>query len=104
MTNEEQMLIGAVRYALGRRSYIVGVTAEFVASIKPKLSQQCIDVIIRDIEEGVETYHRLGRTLGAESDERTWVWLSKFLKGESHEPVFPEEIRKSMMEHFTKVE
>lgn len=104
MTNEELMLISAVRYALGRRSYIVGVTAEFVATIKPRLSQQCINIIIRDIEEEMERYHSVGHTLGMECDERTWVRLSEFLKGESHEPVFTEEIRKSMMEHFTKVE
>ena len=81
MTDEEQMLIGAVRYALGRMSYVVGDTCRFVARVKDKLSQQCIDIIIRDIEEEMERYHSVGQTLGMDIDERNWVRLLEFLKG-----------------------
>ena len=80
MTPEEQMLISAVRYALGRMSYIVGDTCRFVASIKDKLSQNCINIIIRDIEEELEMYHRAGMTLGMDFDERTWLNLRDLLK------------------------
>ncbi len=83
MTPEEQMLISAVRYALGRMSYIVGTTCEFVAAIKPKLSQNCINIIIRDIEEEIAMYHGMDRTCGMECDERTWLNLLRFLKGET---------------------
>ena len=82
MSDEELMLISAVRYALGRQSYIVGTTAEFVASIRKKLSKECINIIIRDIQEEIEFYHRRGTTCGMECDERTWVRLRDFLKGE----------------------
>lgn len=82
MTNEELMLISAVRYALGRMSYIVGVTCEFVKTVKPRLSQECINIIIRDIEEELERYHRSGHLLGMECDERQWVKLRDFLKEE----------------------
>ena len=37
MKYEEQILICAVRYALGRMSYIVGVVAEYVAVKQPEL-------------------------------------------------------------------
>ena len=82
MSDEELMLISAVRYALGRQSYIVGVTANFVQTVKPRLSQECINIIIRDIQEEIEFYHRRGTTCGMECDERTWVRLRDFLKGE----------------------
>ena len=81
MTHEEQMLICAVRYSLGRMSYIVGVTCEFVASIRKKLSPNCINIIIRDIEETMEMYHRSGRLCGMECDEKDWYRLLRVLKG-----------------------
>ena len=80
MSHEEQMLISAVRYALGRQSYIVGTTAEFVATVRTKLSKNCIAIIIRDIEEEIERCHRLGVTCGMDFDERTWVNLLKLLR------------------------
>lgn len=82
MTTEEQMLISAVRYALGRQSYIVGTTAEFVASVRGKLSKHCINIIISDIEESIEFYHRMDSTCGMDIDERTWMNLLEVLKNE----------------------
>lgn len=81
MSNEEQILICAVRYALGRMSYIVGVVAEYVAVKQSGLSKECINIIIRDIEEELKRYHDAGRTLGMECDERTWLRLLERLKG-----------------------
>ena len=83
MSNEEQILICAVRYALGRMSYIVGIVAEYVALRKQELSKECINIIIRDIEEELERYHKCGQTLGMECDERTWVWVLERLKGDN---------------------
>lgn len=82
MKPEEMMLISAVRYALGRRSYIVPETCSFVASVKDKLSQHCIDIIIRDIGEGFEMYHRSGNLCGMECDEKEWYRLLEVLKKE----------------------
>ena len=81
MSHEEQILICAVRYALGRMSYIVGVVAEYVAVKQPELSKECINIIIRDIEEELKRYHDAGQTLGMECDERTWLRLLERLKG-----------------------
>lgn len=53
MKPEEQMLISAVRYALGRRSYIVSDTCEFVASVSDKLSKKCISIIVSDIKKEI---------------------------------------------------
>ena len=85
MKPEEQMLISAVRYALGRRSYIVSDTCNFVASIKEKLSTKCACIIIRDIEEAFEMYHRSGLLCGMECDERDWYRLLEVLKGGNDE-------------------
>ncbi len=82
ITPNEQILIYAVRYALGRMSYIVGDVARYVKSKNNTLSSQCKNIIIRDIEEKMERYHSVGQTLGMECDERTWENLLKLLKFE----------------------
>lgn len=80
MTAEEQILICAVKYALGRQSYIVGVVADYVNSIKEQISDLCRAVIIRDIQEEVEFYHKIGTLCGTECYERTWQNLLDALK------------------------
>lgn len=82
ITTDEQILICAVRYALGRMSYIVGDVARYVESKRNTLSSQCKNIIIRDIEEELERYHKAGQTLGMECDERTWENLLNLLKFE----------------------
>lgn len=68
ITPDETILICAVRYALGRMSYIVGDVARYVESKRNTLSSQCKNIIIRDIEEELERYHKAGQTLGIECD------------------------------------
>ena len=82
MTPEEQIIICAVRYALGRRSYIVSEVCQYVANKKTDLSKNCIKCIIRDIEEEFKLYRELGRTLGDYCDERCWEKLLGLLKKE----------------------
>ena len=86
MKREEQMLISAVRYALGRQSYIVSDTCTFVASVRKKLSQECVKIIIRDIKESLRFYERMGKRCGMECDEQDWNALLEVLKeGDSDE-------------------
>lgn len=80
MTQEELILMCAVRYALGRMSYIVSVVCDYIKVKHKNLSQYCINIIIRDIEEELERYHNSGHTLGMECDEKQWVQLLNFLK------------------------
>lgn len=84
LTNDETILICAVRYALGRMSYMVNIVCEYVASKRAELSDQCINIIIRDIEEEIEMCHKVGRTCGMACDERTWEVLLEVL-GEERE-------------------
>ena len=80
MTPEEQILICAVRYALGRMSYIVGTVCDYVKSKSNEISENCKNIIIKDIEESVEYYHAIGCRVGMEFDERDWINLLNVLK------------------------
>lgn len=80
MKPEEQMLISAVRYAIGRSSYIVSDTCRFVTNIKSKLSKECIKIIIRDIEEEFEFRDEIGVPCGMECDEKDLSELLNVLK------------------------
>ena len=77
MNEEEQIFISAVRYALGRMSYIVGVTVEFM--ISKSLSQKCKDVMIRDIEEAIKN-----ENTGMYFDQIEWIKLLEHLKSNPH--------------------
>lgn len=50
-SRDEHIWIGAVRYALGRRTYIVGITVDYMMTRIPIMSPGCKDIMIRDIEE-----------------------------------------------------
>ena len=75
ITDYEHMLISALRYALGRRTYIVGVVVNFILSVLPKLSDPCKHVMIDDIENAY--------SLGDDCDRQDWMRLLKELKGEA---------------------
>ena len=75
ITDYEHMLISALRYALGRRTYIVGVAVNYILSELPKLSDPCKHVMIDDIENAY--------SLGDEYDKADWMRLLKELKGEA---------------------
>lgn len=69
MTDYEQIVISAVRYALGRMTYIVELTVNYVLQQieDNKLSDRCLDIIAEDI--------RSARTLGMECDKVLWLKL-----------------------------
>lgn len=66
------MLIGAERYALGRRSYIVQWSCEFIANNLHLLTEKDRNVMIRDIENAMD--------YGDEYDARCWKALLHKLK------------------------
>lgn len=69
MTDYELMLLCAVRYALGRRTYIVGLVCDFITSQIDTLSKECLNTLIRDIKD----QERFG--YGDECDEARWMQL-----------------------------
>lgn len=68
MTDQEIMYVSAVRYALGRRSYIVGLTVDFILS--QDLSPKCKELIRRDVSEALER-----GDCGMDMDKKEWERL-----------------------------
>lgn len=66
------MIVGAERYALGRRTYIVQWTCEFIKNNLHLITNKDKQVIIRDIENPI--YY------GDECDKQEWLNLLKILK------------------------
>ena len=69
MTDYEHIVISAVRYALGRMTYIVGITVNYILNEieEDKLSDRCLDVIRKDIKEA--------QNYGMEVDKKQWIKL-----------------------------
>ena len=67
------MLVSAERYALGRRTYIVGWTCEIIKKNMYLLSEKDKQVMIRDLENPI--------SYGDECDKQEWMLLLKKLKG-----------------------
>ena len=71
------MLVCAVRYALGRRTYIVDWVCEFIRNNTNLLIEKDKKVIIRDIEQQEEYGY------GDKCDEEDWLALLDYLKKRS---------------------
>ena len=69
MTDYEQIIISAERYALGRMTYIVEITTNYISKEirRGKLSKSCLKIIERDIEDA--------KDLGMECDKKCWIKL-----------------------------
>lgn len=70
-----EMMVSAVRYALGRRTYIVHDTVNYIKSVLPYLRRNDIHIIYTDIIEA-EGEHRLGD----ECDVHDWLSLKEYIE------------------------
>ena len=68
------MLIGDERYALGRKTYIVQWTCEFIGNNLHLLTNKDKGVMIRDIENAID--------YGDDCDKKCWMELLGKLKGD----------------------
>ena len=66
------ILVSAERYALGRRTYIVHWTCEFIQDNIHLLSDKDRQVMIRDLESAI--------SYGEDCDEKDWKKLLEVLK------------------------
>ena len=70
-----QMMVSAVRYALGRQTYIVSTTTRYIAAILPKIDNHNLACMERDIREA--------GNYGSETiDKPEWMSLLKVLQEE----------------------
>lgn len=70
MKNLEIIYLCALRYALGRKTYITGLVADFI--IEQELSKQCKKMMIKEIETCKDKGHKV--------DKESWDKLLKHLK------------------------
>ncbi len=75
----ELMLISALRYAIGRESYMPSVTIDYISYLVPQLSANTLFVMQRDIRETIASYGRIKRKLYMEAE---WIKLESVLREE----------------------
>ena len=73
----QKLIIESVRYTLGRRSYVVEETNELVRKYLPKIDNNTLGILIRDIELEADR-----GILGMDFDKTTWLTLLDTLKNE----------------------
>lgn len=73
-SRDEQMWISAVRYALGRRSYIVHITVDYMIERIPIMSPTCRELMIEDIKDQADFGY------GDQCDYDEWMRLLDKLK------------------------
>ena len=74
----QQMLISAVRYALGRRTYMVDWTIKYVTPLLPDFYDKELSIMQRDV------YEWLNRYAEGEPDDIVKEW-QRFLKSMQRE-------------------
>lgn len=70
----ELMMISALRYAIGRYTYMPSVTIDYIRYLIPQLSTNTLFVMQRDIRETIVSYGRLKRKLYMEAE---WIKLAE---------------------------
>lgn len=87
------MATAAVRYCLGRQSYIVSDCVDWLHEQWPALSESCRKVIARDIDEAIvrDDEARIDRDerlpLGMDMDRAEWLRAAQLWRGEQREGV-----------------
>ena len=73
----QKLIIESVCYTLGRRSYVVEETNELVRKYLPKIDNNTLGILIRDIELEADR-----DMLGTDFDKKMWLALLDTLKNE----------------------
>jgi hypothetical protein len=79
MTDFEKMAVCAIRYTIGRRSYVVADGHQWAMEWGAK-SNWVRDVIIRDLKEATERCDSGAKALGDPTDEDGWRWVLSVLQ------------------------
>jgi hypothetical protein len=101
----ELMVIAAVRYCMGRTSYIVGDCADWLIEQWPNFSEKTRAIIMRDVEEEFARDDRARadmsdyKPLGMDMDRAEWERVRKLWGGKMNER---ERYEAWIAEHWTK--
>ncbi len=80
MTDDEYILICAVRYAVGRRTYVVADARRWVQARWPNLGAQARGILLRDIASECEREDRVPGHLGDRCDVDVWRGLLAWMR------------------------
>lgn len=76
-----QMMCSAVRYAIGRRTYVVADTAQIVKLAWPNLTERWQELIARDVSEALDHDAKPGGpSIGDRCDRDTWTGLIDWIR------------------------
>lgn len=75
------LAINATRYALGRMSYTVADTCEFLIHSLHTFPKETQEVVLRDIREEIERAERRGQTVGMQMDHDEWKKVLAYFEG-----------------------
>lgn len=76
------MLMSAVRYALGRRSYIVSEACSWVRQYRHGLTDYQLLQIKREVKEELDRRAELGLRCGDAMDHEQWTGLVRWIEEE----------------------
>lgn len=75
------LAVCAIRYCLGRRTYMPSTVCGIISRNLSQISNNDLNVMLRDIEEYGDTY----KTYGDSCDDITWMNMKTFLQTEINE-------------------
>lgn len=75
------VVVSAVRYALGRKTYIVGMTVDLVINLWPDLDDGTRQIILRDVGEELALWQRVPDFAPHQCDVDEWNRLLEATKG-----------------------
>lgn len=74
------LLLCSMRYALGRRSYIVGYVASMIVEYLPLVSTSDVGIMTRELHDEINRAEENGKTLGDKQDHAVWWKLRDTLE------------------------
>lgn len=83
--NDEFLVIGAVRYARGRATYVVKETVDWVIKHWDELTDNTRYVIARDVAEECDYRDNTPRSVLSEIDDKDWQRLLNHIKENSND-------------------
>lgn len=83
--NDEFLVIGAVRYARGRATYVVKETVDWVINHWDELSDNTRFVIARDVREECDYRDNTHRSVLSQIDDTDWNRLWNHIKENSND-------------------
>jgi hypothetical protein len=75
------MLLSTIRYAMGRSSYITGLSCDLVKTYEKYLRKEQLEQIRREILEELRRHEEAGATLGMQMDHDGWTKFAADLQG-----------------------